>query len=131
MICVSIISVNSPEIRLYPSLICPLTLQKENVLSINATTKKSINLFYHYCEFCVTLWKQLSDKPRLPALSFLLSVLLSVSHYHNHSATPSIKCEGLMLSAIYLLTALYSFSTISCLGFLFFFFFPSFLSLCV
>lgn len=41
--------------------------------------------------------------------------------YRNHSATSSFKCEGLMFFSIHLLAALKSFSTISCLAFLFFF----------
>lgn len=60
----------------------------------------------------------LSDKPRLLPLSFSLCCCC----YHNHSATSSFKCEGLMFFSIHLLAALKSLSTISCLGFLFFFY---------
>lgn len=56
-----------------------------------------------------------SDKLWLFPLSFPLCCCC----YHNHSATSSFKCKGLVFFSIHLLEALKSFSTISCLGFLF------------
>lgn len=58
----------------------------------------------------------LSDKPWLLSLSFSLWCCC----YRNHSATSSLKYESSMFFSIHLLEALKSFSTICCLGFLFF-----------
>lgn len=120
----SLFVINARNNRLLPCFHAQLHFFVSNILekctrsktcSRRQQNKNLFNCFTSIVLFCQALRKQLADKPRLPALSFLLSV----GRYLHRLVTSRIQCEGLM-SAIHLLTALKSFSTRSCLGFLFF-----------
>lgn len=88
--------------------------------------------FFYLPSLCAVLWNDF-HKPKRKLVEpmsksswvinpdfFPCPFSLCCCCYHNHSATSNFKCEGLMFFSIHLLAALKSFSTISCLAFLFF-----------